>query len=188
MPSPLSRRHQNNLIDYLKMVWALWMIHTMVWFTAAFLLETSLLIRGPVSCEGPSITAPPHIGTAAFSVCICWCGEPRSCHMTEGCTHPDENDNGRQPPPHQAVCCFIKRACRQTVQSQIDYAAPLHWLCRLLLSLQVCATKKYTQSETQQQKIPKLWFLLIFILSMKSSRIVFFFFIINSVDYLLIMH
>lgn len=79
-------------------------------------------------------------------------------------------------PPHPAVCCFIERARRQTVQSQIDYAAPLHWLCRLLLSRQVCVTKKYTQSETLLQQ--KLWFQLLFILfSMKRSRIFSFFFI-----------
>lgn len=185
MRSPLSGQHQNNLIDYFKM------FERFRWVD--FLFSFSVLVPHPLFCcetlyrsgiqlplkvpqsSHDLISAPLQFQFASAGaerlVSVMWLKDAPVRMKT--C----------MPPP--AVCCFIKRVRRQTVQSQIDCAAPLHWLRRLLLSHQVCVTKKYTQGETQLQQ--KLWFHLIFIL-LFIKRLENLFFFINFMDYLLIVH
>lgn len=72
-----------------------------------------------ISYHGPGVATPTSWRHATFSERVF------TCHLPGARRHLDEDVNGLR------LFCFIKRVCRQTVQSQIDYAASLHWLRRL---------------------------------------------------------
>lgn len=137
MPSPLSRQRQNNVTGYLKRFQLFSWIH---------IVFSSLLF----CCK------PLYWSEVQFSTLLRFLNH-LTVYNQHHCTQLVRrgwflsydwrmHTHHPHPPPG---CLLFYKASRQTVQSQIDYAAPLHWLCCLLLSLQVCATKKYTQSETQ---------------------------------------
>lgn len=147
------------------MVSALWLDSYCVFIpisSSAFLLRTSLLIRAPFF---PPVKVPQSSQSKISTAALSWCGEAPSCHMTEGCA-PTR-------PPRPAVCCFIKRADRQSNLRLIMLLLSID--CAACCSPFKCAPHRNTlRVKHSYNKTKKtLWFLFIFILlSTKSSRII----------------
>lgn len=157
--------------------------------TLSLLIDRLVLPPTPSPATLLPVAAPPsprpHHGDARRHVAAFF-EKVFTCHTTEGCRRLDEDVNG----PH--LFCFIKRVRRQTVQSQIDYAASLHWSRCLpqlpssasrLRHIRRCEDGGGTAVWQKKRKVRENRFVVfVFILlPMKSQKIVFFLKLISRI-------